>query len=229
MTAPHEDGGMRVELHLHTQASKDSLVKPGKLLAHCQKIGIDKFAVTDHNVIEGALALKSMAPETVIVGEEIATAQGELIGYFMLEWVPPGLTPMETIERLRAQGAVVSVAHPFDSVRSQHWEEEELLAIAPYVDAIETFNARCLSQGPNQRAVAFAREHGLRETVGSDAHSLWEVGRASLLMSDFEDAESFRSALAGARQETRLSPAFVHFFSRYAVTVKRVAQSINSK
>ena len=220
---------MRVELHLHTQASKDSLVKPGKLLAHCQKIGIDKFAVTDHNVIEGALALKSMAPETVIVGEEIATAQGELIGYFMLEWVPPGLTPMETIERLRAQGAVVSVAHPFDSVRSQHWEEEELLAIAPYVDAIETFNARCLSQGPNQRAVAFAREHGLRETVGSDAHSLFEVGRASLIMSPFEDAAGFLNALKDAQQMIRLSPAFVHLFSRYAVFYKKIARLLSSE
>ncbi|MEE4193884.1 MAG: PHP domain-containing protein [Anaerolineae bacterium] len=229
MTAQHAAGGWRVELHLHTQASKDSLVRPAKLLAHCQKIGIDKFAVTDHNVIEGALALKAIAPEMVIVGEEIATTQGELIGYFMSEWVPSGLDPMETISRLRTQGAVISVAHPFDSVRSQHWEEEALLAIVPYVDAIETFNARCLSPEPNLAAAEFAQSNGLLETVGSDAHSLWEVGRASLLMPEFEDAESFRSALAGARQLTRLSPAFVHLFSRYAVLAKKMGRLVNSK
>ena len=220
---------VQVELHLHTMASKDSLVKPDQLLAHCQRIGIDKFAVTDHNLIDGALALKALSPDKVIVGEEIETSQGELIGYFMTEWVPPGLTPMETIERLRAQGAVISVAHPFDTVRSQQWEETQLLAIAPFVDAIETFNARCIDQAPNQKAAAFAREHGLHETIGSDAHSLWEVGRASLIMQDFHDGSSFLSVLGGARQITRLSPAFVHLFSRYAVLVKKVAQLINSK
>jgi len=87
-------------------------------------------AITDHNQIEGALRAKSLAPELVIVGEEIETTQGELIGYFMTEWVPAGLDSMETIKRLRAQGAVISVPHPFDTVRSQHWTEADLLAIA---------------------------------------------------------------------------------------------------
>ena len=216
------DPVVRVELHVHTHASKDSLIPIEKLLKCCQSIGIDRVAITDHNQIEGALRAKSLAPELVIAGEEIETTQGELIGYFMTEWVPAGLDSMETIKRLRAQGAVISVPHPFDTVRSQHWTEADLLAIADHVDAIETFNARCLNKAPNLQAALFARQHGLLETVGSDAHSLWEVGRATLIMDDFDDAASFKAALRNTQQSTQLSPPFVHLFSRWAVFCKKL-------
>ena len=216
------DPFVRVELHVHTRASKDSLMPIEKLLKRCQYIGIDRVAITDHNLIEAALRAKSLAPERVIVGEEIETTQGEFIGYFMTEWVAAGLEPMDTIKRLRAQGAVISVPHPFDTVRSQHWTEADILAIADHVDAIETFNARCLNKAPNLQAVLFAKQHGLLETVGSDAHSLWEVGRATLKMADFDDAASFEAALKDAQQATRLSPPFVHLFSRCAVFYKKM-------
>jgi predicted metal-dependent phosphoesterase TrpH len=217
---------VRVELHAHTRASKDSLVRPARLIEHCKKIGLDWIAITDHNEISGALEAKALAPERVIVGEEIETTQGELIGYIMQEWVPPGLTPMAAIARLRDQGALISVPHPFDTVRSHHWSEEQLLAIAPVVDAIEVFNARCFNNKPNQKAEVFAKRHGLLQTVGSDAHSLWEVGRASLQMQPFSDAQSFLASLSNARKMTRLSPAFVHLFSRFAVIWKRVETSL---
>lgn len=213
---------VRVELHLHTRASKDSLVGIEELLQHCDQIGIDKVAITDHNQIKNALKAKTMSPDRVIVGEEIETTHGELIGYFMSELVPPGLEPMAAISRLRAQGALISVAHPFDTTRTQHWGEDQLLAIAPYVDAIETFNARCLSNKPNQAAETFAKKHGLQETVGSDAHSLWEVGRAYLTMPRFADAAGFAAGLAKAKKTTRLSSPFVHLFSRYAVLYKKL-------
>ncbi len=215
---------LRVELHMHTRASKDSLVSVEKLLSECRKKGIDRIAITDHNVIQGALKAKLLDPDRVIVGEEIATTKGELLGYFMSEWVPPNLEPEEAIQRLRAQGAVISVAHPFDTTRNLHWSEEDLAAIAPQLDAIETFNARCFSDTPNQQAAVFAREHELLETVGSDAHTLWEMGRATLHMPDFHDAESFKDALKHSLRETRLSSPFVHLFSRYAVLVKRFTE-----
>lgn len=210
-----------VELHLHTRASKDSLVQPDRLLRHCKRIGVDKVAVTDHNEIAGALELKAMAPEHVIVAEEIKTTEGELIGYFMTEWIPPGLEPMEVITRLREQGAVITVPHPFDKDRGPKWSEAELLSIASHVDAIEVFNARCLTNKPNQKAAAFARDHNLLATVGSDAHSLFEVGRATLTMPDFNDAGGFKKSLQQAQPRTRLSPAFVRLFSRYAAGTKR--------
>lgn len=217
---------VRVELHVHTHVSKDSLVQVKKLLNHCEKIHLDRVAITDHNAITGALEAKALAPERVIVGEEIETTQGELIGYFMTEWVPPGLEPMEVINRLRKQGAVISVPHPFDAVRGQYWSEEDLTAIVPYIDAIEIFNSRCLSNAPNERAATFAREHGLPGTVGSDAHSLYEVGRASLIMQDFIDGEGFRAALKNAESMTNLSPIFVHLFSRFAVLYKKLASTL---
>jgi len=217
---------IRVELHAHTRVSEDCLVRPARLIEHCEKIDLDWIAITDHNEISGALEAKNLAPERVIVGEEIETTQGELIGYFMREWVPPGLQPMAAITRLRNQGAVISVAHPFDTVRSKHWLEEDLLAIAPEVDAIEVFNARCLNNKPNQAAEVFAKQHGLLATVGSDAHSLWEVGRATLHLPSFSDAQSFLRGLPEARQTTRLSPAFVHLFSRFAVFYKRLESMV---
>lgn len=217
---------VRVELHAHTRASKDSLVPVEKLLSHCRKKGIDRIAITDHNVIQGALKAKQLDPDRVIVGEEIATTKGELLGYFMLEWVPPNLEPEDAIQRLQDQGAVISVAHPFDTTRRQHWSEEDLAAIAPHLDAIETFNARCFNDEPNRQATAFAQNHNLLETVGSDAHTLWEMGRAMLLMGDFQDADSFKAALKQAVKETRLSSPLVHLFSRYAVFVKRLKEKL---
>lgn len=216
------EGWLRVELHTHTCASKDSLVQPEKLLEHCQKVGIDRVAITDHNEIRGALAAKALAPEWVIVGEEIHTSQGELLGYFMTEHIPGGLEPIETIHRLRAQGAVISVSHPFDKTRGPQWTLQQLFAILPHVDAIETFNARCLTNQPNKQAAAFAGEHDLLETVGSDAHTLKEVGRASLRMPPFSDAAEFLEALRYAQHHTRLSSWFVHFYSRYAAFYNKI-------
>ncbi len=208
---------VRVELHMHTCTSRDSLVRPEDLIRRCEQLGIDRVAVTDHNEIEGAWAAKALAPEKVIVGEEIETTEGELIAYFVNEKVPAGLAPMAAIERLQAQGAVISVAHPFDLIRSAHWQPGTLERIAPHVDAVETFNARCLRPSFNWEADAFARAHGLPGTAGSDAHSLWELGRATLVMPDFDGPQAFRAALYQAQAEWVLSPFWVHFLSRWAV------------
>lgn len=215
---------VRVELHLHTHASSDSLVEPQKLLDHCARIGIDRVAITDHNSISGALAAKALAPDRVIVGEEIETTQGELLGYFMSDHIPAGLEPLAAIERLRAQDAVISVSHPFDQTRGPKWTYEQLLAIAPHIDAMEVFNARCFTNKPNRKASAFARQQGLLATVGSDAHSYYEVGRASMVLPPFSDAKQFLAGLKIARLQTRLSPFYVHFFSRFAVFSQRTTR-----
>jgi hypothetical protein len=212
---------LRVELHCHTSASLDSLVPVEKYLSRCEKLGIDKIAITDHNVIETALSAKAIAPEKVIVGEEIQTTKGELIGYFMSDWVPPGLDPMETIECLREQGAFISIPHPFDPFRGKDWEPGDLESLAPYVDAVETFNARCFGNKANLAAADFARRHGLLETVGSDAHTLRELGKARLRMPDFSDAGSFKTGLRQAEKITRLSPFFIHFYSSFAKLLKK--------
>lgn len=211
---------LRVELHLHTNASGDSLVEPQQVIEHCRKVGIDRVAITDHNSIAGALAAKALAPELVIVGEEIETTQGEFLGYFMSEPISKGLEPMEVIQRLRAQGAVISVSHPFDHTRGPRWTYAQLAAIAPHIDALETFNARCFSNKPNRQAAEFALEHGLPGTAGSDAHSIKEIGRAALRMPSFSNAASFLAALQQAQPQTRLSHPWVHLTSQWAKLVR---------
>ncbi len=150
------------------------------------------------------------------------TRQGELLAAFMTDEIPPGLPALETIQILRSQGAFISVSHPFDRQRSGHWQPDELLKIAPLVDAIETFNARCMLAGYNDEAVAFARAHGLRGTAGSDAHAAFELGRASMLLPEFEDAEGLRLAMVQVAFQVKLSSPLVHFTSRYAVWYKKL-------
>lgn len=213
-------GNLRVEFHCHTIASKDSLTRPEALVAACRKKGIDRVVVTDHNTIAGALAAQKFDPERVIIGEEIMTRSGELLAAYVTEEIPAGLPPKEAIERLREQGAFISVSHPFDVHRSGHWQEADLREIAPLVDAIEVFNARCFHQAHNDQSLAFARALNLPGTAGSDAHTAFELGKAVLVMAPFEGADGFRAALPSAAIDASLSSPWVHITSRYAVWYK---------
>lgn len=215
----------KVELHSHTYYSKDCLIPLEDVIRTCQRKGIDKIAITDHNTAEAALALAKMAPDLIIPGEEIMTTDGEILAYFVKETIPPGLTPDETIRRLRTQGAVISVSHPYDRLRKGAWEESELLKIVDKVDALEIFNSRCIFSEDNDKAKAFAAAHGKPGTVGSDGHITYEYGNATLLMQPFEGASDFFEALKTAKPQTRLSPVWVHGFSSYAKWLRKLKVS----
>jgi predicted metal-dependent phosphoesterase TrpH len=162
---------MNVEFHCHTIYSKDSLTRPQDLVGTCRRKGIDRVVVTDHNTIVGARAAHALDPQRVIVGEEIMTTRGEILAAFVTEEIPKGLTPKETLRRLKDQGAFISVSHPFDRWRSGAWQEEYLLEILPDVDAIEVYNSRCMLPRFNRAARQFVEKHHLAGTVGSDAHA----------------------------------------------------------
>lgn len=211
---------LRVEFHCHTKYSKDSLSEVEALLNKCRRRGIDRLVITDHNTIAGAVEAKKLDPERVIIGEEIMTQEGELLAAYVQEPIQNGLPPMEAIRILRSQGAFISVSHPFDRLRSGHWKESVLLEILPLVDAIETFNARCFPPFFNRQAREFAQHHGIQGTAGSDAHALFEVGQATMVISRFEDAESLRQALPNAKFEMSYSAPWVRLTSRYAVMRK---------
>lgn len=213
---------LRVEFHCHTIYSKDCLLTPEKLINICQRRGIDRVVITDHNTITGAILTQKIDPQRVIVGEEILTQRGELLAAFLQEEIPPGLTPLETINRLQDQGAFISVSHPFDRLRKGHWDPSDLEEILPLVDAIEVFNARCMSPDFNRQAQEFAQSHGIAGTAGSDAHAGFEIGRGTMLLPDFHDSHSLKQALSQAQFETRLSSPLVHFTSRYAVWYKKI-------
>ncbi len=207
---------LTVELHCHTYHSSDSLMLPQDILLACDRRGIDRVAITDHNSMAGAFEAHALDPGRVILGEEILTMEGEILGYFMTEEIPEGLHPLEVVERLKEQRAVISISHPFDPTRGCRWSRETLMALSPYIDAIEVLNARCWSARPNDEAVVFAHQANLYGTAGSDAHAPSEVGRAFLQLPFFSDAETFRSALAKAQVMGRRSIPLVHLFSRYA-------------
>lgn len=216
-----------VEFHCHTLFSKDSLTKPRNLVAAARCKEIDRLIVTDHNSIGGALEAKGIDPELVIVGEEIMTTRGELLAAFVTEEIPRGLEPLEAIRRLREQGAFISVSHPFDSMRG--WELAHLLEIIPFVDAIETFNARCMDAHHNLAAQEFAHQHNLAGTVGSDAHTIMELGRATLTVEKFTDADGLRRVIRSGVENVRLSSPLIHLTSRYASTMKKLGWQASGK
>jgi predicted metal-dependent phosphoesterase TrpH len=219
MNKPH----WRIDLHSHTMWSKDCLTSFETIIDLCQKRGIDRIAITDHNTAEGALAMQKIAPELVIAGEEVMTTQGELLAYFVKESVPAGLSPESTIQLLRDQGAVISVPHPFDRLRKGAWREDDLLCIIDQVDAIEVFNARCMFLADNQRAAEFAQQHKIPGTVGSDAHTRPEYGRALMQMRPFgDDPEDFLDALHTATSIEHLSSYYVHVGSKAAKWLKKL-------
>ncbi|HXF60984.1 MAG TPA: PHP domain-containing protein [Caldilineaceae bacterium] len=222
---PNAEGRWKVDLHAHTIYSKDCLTRPELLIRQARAVGLDKIAVTEHNNLAGALAAKALAPDLILVGEEIKTTHGEIIAYFVQEEVPRGLTPAETIRRLRAQGAVISIPHPLDSLRRSAMGRENVLEVLDAVDALEALNARCVRPADNLAAAELAATHSKLITAGSDAHTLFEVGRCYLEMPPFEDnAESFRAALTQATLGGAVSPFWPHLASTYAKVYKRIFQ-----
>jgi len=213
---------LQVEFHCHTNSSNDSLTSPQKLVETCRRKGLDRVIVTDHNTIVGAREAQALDPKLVIVGEEILTTKGEILAAYLFEEVPPYLSPQETIERLRDQGAFISVSHPFDKMRKGGWLLDDLLEILPYVDAIEVYNSRCMNPRFNRTAQVFAERHDIPGTVGSDAHTAFELGRSILLLEQFEGPEEMREVIRRGDPKVKWSPPWIHLTSRYALAYKRL-------
>lgn len=211
-----------VDFHCHTCASGDSLIQPRRLLARAHRLGLDRIAITDHNTLVGALEAARLEPGFVIVGEEIRTTEGELLGLFVSEEVPGGLSAEGTIQRLREQRAFICIPHPFDSLRAGGWSEARLRDLIPLVDALEVMNARVWTASANRRAAALAAAVGLPGIAGSDAHSYCEIGRACLRLPPFHDADSLRTALRSAQAVGDRSSPFVHLASRWAAMRTRL-------
>ena len=213
---------LKADLHTHTYFSPDGLTSPDKYVQTCLKRGINCVAVTDHNDLGGALAVQKLASFRVIIGEEVESLEGEIIGLFLQEEVPAGLSAEETVRRIKEQGGLVCVPHPFDRWRREHLAEAALMHILPQVDIIEALNARTTLRGDNEQAARFAQEHGLAMSAGSDAHSARELGRACVEMPDFEGPREFLQALRQGHIVGRLSTPLVHLWSRWAWLRRRL-------
>jgi predicted metal-dependent phosphoesterase TrpH len=173
--------------------------------------GIAVVAITDHNTMAGVRDLQAAAQGLrVICGEEIRTSQGELTGYFLSEQIPAGLSPLETIARIRSQGGLVAVPHPFDRLRSSRLHRSALEALIGSIDMIETFNARNIFIDEDRELLARVLAAGALPMAGSDAHLPIEVGRACMEMEDFATPQEFMTNLRTAKISGRKSPLWVH-------------------
>ena len=204
MTPP---GWVRVDCHLHTVASGDSVLTVEELAVRAQLAGLDAVCVTDHNVTHAAVvAAERDLGVRVIVGEEVRTPDGDVIGLFLSERIPYVLPLAEVIGLIRGQGGLVYVPHPFDQARSSLGRVLPGLCAAGQVDVIEVFNAKTPDPAFTEQAVALARRFGLPGAAGSDAHDAFGVGAAYLDMPDFDGPASFLAALADARVTGEFRP-----------------------
>jgi predicted metal-dependent phosphoesterase TrpH len=166
-----------------------------------------------------------MAPFPVVAAEEILTSEGEIIGLFLSEEIPRGLSPEETVARIRAQGGVVYIPHPFDRFRGSRLSPAALARIVGEVDVLEVWNGRTLLPTDNLRAAAYAARHRLLRAAASDAHTTGEVGQSHVIVRPFSDAPSFLAAMADAQLVERVARPWVHLASRWQkLRMRRSAQ-----
>ena len=192
-------GRVRVDCHLHTVASGDAVLTLEELADRARQTGLDVVCITDHNVTSAAVhAAERDLGVRVVVGEEVRTPDGDVIGLFLTERIPYVLPVAEVIGRIKAQRALVYVPHPFDLARSSLGRVLPGLCAEGAVDIIEVFNAKIRDGALNQRAAGLARAFGLPGGAGSDAHDAPGVGAAYLELPDFDGPAGFLAALADA-------------------------------
>jgi predicted metal-dependent phosphoesterase TrpH len=206
---------LKADLHLHSEYSLDCNIPLEKIIERCQEVGVNCIALCDHGTARGALKLREMAPFKVIVAEEVLTPYGEIMGMFLEETIPNGLSVAETIARIRAQGGLVCIPHPFDTFRHSALKSQVIEEIADQIDIFEVFNARGILTRDSKKAEAFAAEHGLVRSAGSDAHTLREIGNAYVEMPEFEGKDDFLEALKKGRITGHRTNPLIHFASLF--------------
>jgi predicted metal-dependent phosphoesterase TrpH len=214
---------IKADLHIHTAYSMDCAMSLEQVIARCLEVGINCLAVADHNTIAGALKLKEMAPFPIIIAEEILTSGGELIGLFLSQEIPSKLSIEETTTRIKAQGGLVCIPHPYDRLRLSIFRNQTFEAIIPEVDIVEVFNARSLSPHSSAKAWQLAHKYGKLASAGSDAHTPSEIGNAYVEMPEFSGKDEFLASLAKGKISGNKSNPVVHFASTWARLKRRLS------
>jgi predicted metal-dependent phosphoesterase TrpH len=212
-----------VDLHCHTRFSFDSLASPRSIVRAAAARGLTHLVITDHDRIDGALEAREQAPEglVVIVGEEIRTADGDLIAAFIERAIEPGMPAAETIAAVREQGGLVGIPHPFDRFRGSLLRDARMASLAPLVDWVEAYNARLLGGG-NQLAAEFATANGLPGIAVSDAHSVLEVGVAyTAVTGEPSSAAGLLAALSGVELVPGRASVVVRVLTPVAKVIQR--------
>jgi len=213
---------MRMDLHMHTGASWDCLSDPEAVLERALSLGFDRIAITDHDRLDVALRMAEKYPDQVIAGEEVKTAEKiDVIGLYLTEVIPKGTPARETIERIRAQGGIPYLPHPYAGGKGGGGKYADELA--PLVDIVEVFNARVHPGRLNAPAQDLAERHGKLRGAGSDAHTVFELGGASVTVPEHpNDPAAFLTAMASAVVDGTTSSNLVHLASTWAKVRKKL-------
>ena len=202
---------IRLDMHMHTEYSRDSRTLLADFAQLARDAQLGAVCITDHDTVEGGLRLRELDTGLqVIVGEEITTADGELVGLYLEKKVAPGLTAEHTIDLIHEQGGLAYVPHPFSRNRRRHLRRTALDRVAPKLDIVEVFNAREAATSSNVRALEFAREHDLPGGVGSDSHRPSEIGGAYVDVAPFATPQELLVALREGKVTGALSGMGIH-------------------
>ena len=211
------------DFHMHTSFSPDCDTPPQVVVRRCREVGLDCVAITDHNTIRGGLEVRERADFTVIVGEEVKSAQGDIIGLFLEEAIPRGLPALETVRRIKGQGGLVVVPHPFDAIRRGPLSPSALREVLPYVDLIEVLNARTILPRDLAKCRRLAECAAITPVAVSDAHTPGELGSAYMEIGAFDgSALSFKQAMEHATMAGNRSTPLVHLITAYVKAKKRL-------
>jgi len=210
---------IRADLHIHTCYSIDCCTSLEELVKHCLEAGINCLAVTDHDTIAGALKLREIAPFKIIIGEEISTSAGDLIGLFLNEEIPPALSPQETIARIKSQGGLADIPHPFGRWPGYNCKKLRAPEIISRVDIIEVSNSATLLPS-SRKAWNLALKYNLAPSAGSDAHTLGEIGKAYVEIAEFDSPADFLVSLSQGSIFGRKSGLLAHLTSAWAAWAK---------
>lgn len=193
---PCPEGWVRVDFHSHTMWSGDSTTTPDELRESVVASGIDVLCITDHNAIRGATELVDQLPCRVVIGEELKTYAGEIIGLFLEERIPQGIPPEDAARNIREQGGIVYVPHPFDPIRNNLRSDvlDDLVA-SDLVDGIEVLNGKTSLKSLNKKASDYATANDLAIGAGSDAHVAEALGAAYMQMPDFDTPVDFLKSM----------------------------------
>lgn len=214
------------DFHIHTRFSRDSILTEEKFIAKAIERGLTHVCVTNHNNVEGAVAVRDKVAElgladqlTVILGEEVSTTDGEVVGIFLEKTIPRGLSANETADEIHRQGGLVIIPHPFDPFRGSHIREGPLrnLAETGKIDMVEVFNCRVTLQRHNHEAAEFANRYGIPGIAASDSHSSFEVAMAFNAMPAFDTAAELKASLTENDWHASRSSVFIHLTTRWAV------------
>ncbi len=206
---------LKADFHIHTSSSMDCNTPPENVVTRCLETGINCIAVSDHDAVEGALKVQALAPFTVIVAEEVLTPFGEIMGMFLKERVPSGISIEEAISRIKAQGGLVSIPHPFDTMRGLKVDMKKMEELARQIDIMEIFNARSLLMPDSNKARDFAHKFSIPGTAGSDAHMASEIGSTFVEMPEFTGRDDFLQSLRQGNIHRHSSGILVHFGSTW--------------